>query len=189
MRKRISAFLPPVILIGLFIGWSVLIFHVPPASIIERIGISNGYAAAFILAFLGGLSAFISFPYYLGILTLGAGGLEPVFLGIAAAGGLFLGDSTSYLIGYTGRDIIPSRLHRVFDRFCSWCLSHPSWLVPTVLFLYGALVPFSNDLLVVPMGLARFPFWRLMIPLSLGNVVFNTGVALIGAYGGSALFF
>lgn len=182
-------YLPPLVLIGLLVGWSVFIFQFPPAAIVEAIGVTNGYAAAFVLAFFGGLSAFVSFPYYLVILTLGAGGLKPILLGVAAAGGLFLGDSTSYLIGYKGRDIVPVYFHRIFDRFCGWCLSHPSWLVPTVLFLYGALIPFSNDLLVVPMGLARFPYWRLMLPLSIGNIVFNTGVALIGAYGVPALLF
>ncbi len=180
--------LPAITLLLVLIGWTFFLYFFPPAEAVETLGIRNGYALAFVLAFFGGLSTFITVPYHLAVATLGAGGLNPLFLGIAAGTGIFLGDSISYLIGYRGHGIVPSRLQKIFQRFCGWCLTHPTWLASTVIFLYGALVPFSNDFITISMGLARFPYWRLMIPLGLGNVVFNTGAALAGAYGLQAIF-
>ena len=174
--------------IAMFVTWTFFIYEFPPTLIVDYLGVSNGYAGAFVLAALGSLSTFISFPYHLIVVTLGAGGLNPFGLGLSAAAGVFISDSASYLIGYKGRDILPARMERIFQTLCGWCLTRPSWLVPLTLFSYGAAVPFSDDFIVISMGLVRYPFWKLMIPLGLGNIVFNTGAALLGAYGYASLF-
>src|SRR3989338_1113064 len=56
---------------------------------------------------------------------------------------------------------------------------------------YGALIPFSNDFVGVTMGLARYPFWRVMVPLTLGTAVFNATLAFgaVYAYGLVESFF
>lgn len=164
-KPKISKHVFHIAFILILIGWTFFIYQFPPARIVEYLGVSNGYAVAFVLAFFGELSTFISIPYHLVVVTLGAGGLNPLALGLAAGGGVFLGDSTSYLISYKGRDIMPPHLQKIFQKFCGWCTTRPSWLVPAALFSYGALVPFSNDFIVISMGLARYPYWRLMVPL------------------------
>lgn len=171
-------------LILFLIGWTIILYQLSPSHLVEHLGVKNSYAVAFLLAFFGGLSVFTAFPYYLVIATLGAGGLNPFLLGLTAGMGVIMGDSTSYLIGYSGREVVPSYLQNYFRKFCEWCLSNKySFPVSIFLFLYGALVPFPNDLIVIPMGLARYPYWRLMIPLGIGNIAFNIGMAFIGAYG------
>ena len=54
--------------------------------------------------------------------------------------------------------------------------------MPIAFFLYDSLVPLSNDFIVISMGLARYPFWRVMIPLGLGNLVFNISLAYLALY-------
>lgn len=171
-----------LLFIFIFIVWTIVLTQVSPEQIVERFGTGNGYLLVFLAAFFGGLSTFVAFPYYLIVFTLGAGGLNPIILGLAAGLGVSLGDSTSYMVGYQGRHILPSNLQAYFQKFCQWCLIHPPWLVSTIVFMYGVIVPFPNDLIVIPLGLARYPFLRLLIPLGLGNVVFNIIVALLGAY-------
>lgn len=62
-------------------------------------------------------------------------------------------------------------------------MSHPQpWVVPSALFLYGSLIPFSNDFIVISLGVAHYPFWKVMIPLGLGNITFNIWLAFAGAY-------
>lgn len=184
MTKFLPKHITLFVLILFLAGWTALAYYLSPVSIVEYFGLTNGYAAVFILAFFGGLSTFIVFPYYLVVATFGAGGLNPFLLGLAAGAGVSLGDSISYLIGYHGHEAVPPYFQKVFHTFCNWCLTHPySILVPAALFLYGAVVPFPNDLIVISMGLARYSYRRLMIPLGAGNVVFNTGIAFMGAYG------
>ena len=185
--RRALRHAPPLAFILVLVGWTVFVLRFLPAEIVDALGIRNGYAAAFVLAFLGGLSTFSAIPYHLVVVMLGAGGLNPLLLGLSAGTGVILGDTTSYLVGYHGRRILPAQLQRAFQKFCGWCLTRPSWLVPGALFLYGALVPISNDFIVISMGLARYPYWRLIVPLGLGNIVFNVGAALVGAYGVSSL--
>lgn len=186
--SKFSKYKYRIALVTVFIGWTVAIYQFPPAQIVEKLGINNGYATTFVLAFFGGLSTFISIPYHLVVFTLAAGGLNPFVLGTVAGSGVFLGDTTSYFIGYSGRDILPSNLQQIFQKFCGWCITRPSWLVPLAIFSYGALVPFPNDFLVISLGLARYPYWKVMLPLSFGNVIFNIGVSLAGSYGLSQYF-
>ena len=173
---------PFVVLIAVFVVWTVFIYRVPPAGIVEALGVRNGYLITFVLAFLGGISTFVPIPYYLFVLTFGAGGLNPFALGTVAGIGLFLGDSTSYAISYYGREIIPSKIQKSVDRVYQWSLSHPKWLASLAIFCYGAFIPLPNDLVIMPLGFIRYPYWRLMIPMTLGNIVFNTLAAFVGLY-------
>ncbi|PJE64331.1 MAG: hypothetical protein COU90_02670 [Candidatus Ryanbacteria bacterium CG10_big_fil_rev_8_21_14_0_10_43_42] len=164
--------------------WAVFLYKYTPGEIVEMIGIENGFIIAFVAAFLGGLSTFSSVPYTLIIVTLGAGGLHPLGLGLVASLGLFLGDSTSYFLGYYGNGVVPSRLQEYLQRFHNWLVQERfTSVMPFFIFLYGALFPFSNDVVVISFGLARYPYWKVMIPLTLGAVVFNTMMAYVGLYG------
>lgn len=158
-------------------------FYLSPERIIETVGVTNAYALIFVLAFLGGLTTFSGVPYHLALVAFAAGGLNPVLLGLAAAAGVMLGDSTSYYAGMRGGMVAPRAIRRAFEQMYSFSDKHPA-LLPLFCFLYGALVPFSNDFITISAGIARYPFRRVMIPLGLGNIVFNVALAWIasGAY-------
>ena len=59
---------------------------------------------------------------------------------------------------------------------------HPS-LVPIGAFCYSAFIPLSDDILMMPAGLMKYPFWRLMLGVFPGKVAFNTLLAFSGVYG------
>ena len=164
-------------------AWGLLVYQFPPQGIVETLGIRNGYLVAFIAGFLGGISTFTSIPYTIVVVTLGVGGLHPVWLGVLAALGLFFGDSTSYVLGYYGHHVVPNGLQGRFLRLRVWLLARKrAGVVPIFIFLYGAFFPFSNDLVVISLGLVRYPFWRVMIPLGIGSIIYNTLLAYLGAY-------
>ncbi|OGF67647.1 hypothetical protein A3B26_03385 [Candidatus Giovannonibacteria bacterium RIFCSPLOWO2_01_FULL_48_47] len=149
-----------------------------PERIVDLIGVNNAYALLFILAFLGGLTTFSGVPYHLFLITLATGGLNPLFLGFSAAGGVMLGDSTSYYVGYRGGAIAPEGVQRIFQQIYSFNSTHPK-ILPLFCLLYGSFVPFSNDFITISAGIARYPFWRVMIPLGLGNAIFNVSLAYL----------
>jgi len=164
-----------------FIAWTIFIYRFSANTLVAALGNTNSYLISLVLAFFGGISTFITIPYHFVVYTLGAGGLNPWLLGIATATGVFLGDSTSYVLGYHGRDIFPRRFQLLLRKVHEWSEAWPQWLVYLAIFLYGSLAPFSNDFIVISLGLARYPYKKVMIPLGLGNIVFNTTVAFAGA--------
>ena len=44
-------------------------------------------------------------------------------------------------------------------------------------------MPLPYDVIVVPLGAAGVAYWRVLLPLGAGNIVFNTVTALLAAYG------
>lgn len=180
-KKQLVAFVFFLLFLAV---WSLLIYQFSPQKIVGSLGVTNGYGVAFVAGFLGGVSTFTSAPYALVVITLGAGGLNPFLLGMVAALGLFLGDITSYFLGYYGHHVVPNGLQMELERFRGWMLARKrAWMVPVFIFLYGAFFPLSNDIVIISFGLARYPFWRVMVPLGLGSIIFNTILAFLGRYG------
>jgi membrane protein DedA with SNARE-associated domain len=167
----------------LFAVWLFLLYSFKPTEIVDIVGTENSYILVFVLAIIGGTSVLFPFPYYLVVFTLGSGGLNPFLIGLLAGTGVAMGDSTSYLIGYSGREIITGKIQKIFNRLHKWCMKKPKAVTFLFLYLYSSFMPLPNDVIVMPMGMARFPYLKLIIPLWLGNVTFNIAVALTGFYG------
>lgn len=177
MKINLS-FILRIALLIVFVSVSLFFFYSSPEKLILLIGVKNAFIMIFVLAFVGGLTTFSGVPYHAVLVLLASGGLDPFLLGLSAAIGVMLGDTTSYFLGYSGRDVLPPVVKRILQRFFAFCLNHQK-ILPIAFFLYGSFVPFSNDFIVISMGLARYPFWKVMIPLGLGNLVFNISLAYL----------
>lgn len=184
LKRRLVA----VIVLMIFLLWTLVLYKFSPNKIAEFVGIGNGYILSFALAFIGGTSLFFPFPYYLVVMTFGAAGLNPYLLGLSAGLGVVMGDSTSYLIGRKSREILPSRVSLFFTKFLNWCMRKASYFITIVLFLYSTFVPLPNDVLVIPLGIAHFPYWKMIIPLAIGNIIFSTMMAFAGFHGWNLFF-
>ncbi len=183
LKKRTKNIIGIVAILSFLVLWTILIYNYPPSKIVEIIGIENGYAVSFFAALLGGTSVLFPLPYHLIVFTLGAGGLNPFFLGILAGTGVMLGDSTSYLLGYAGREVVPGRIVSIFNKLHLWAMKKPKWTMPLFLFAYGAFVPVPNDVVVIPLGIARYPYLKTVLPLTFGNIIFSIVIAFAGLYG------
>lgn len=180
-NKKTLIYLSRILVILIFIGLSFFLFFSSPEKLVGSIGVQNAYGLIFILAFLGGLTTFTGVPYHPVLVVLAVGGLNPFLLGLSTAFGVMLGDSTSYFVGYQGGAIVPQGIQRFLRRLLFFAMRYPRTL-PLFFFLYGSLCPFSNDFIVISMGLAHYPFWRVMIPLGMGNLVFNISLAYLATY-------
>ena len=184
MESEISTFkkvlrIAPVIFI--FLLSIVLFFYITPDRLVEVVGLENAYFLMFFTAFLGGLTTFNTVPYYSILLVLAGAGLNPLLIGLSSAVGVMAGDSFSYFMGNQGVSIIPTKLHYIFDKVRVFALTRPK-LFPILCFAYGSLSPFSNDFITISAGMARIPFARIMIPLALGNLVFNIGLSYLALH-------
>jgi membrane protein YqaA with SNARE-associated domain len=177
--KKISIF----IFLSVFILWSLMLFYYSPTAIADWTGIENAYILLCILAFLGGTSILFPFPYYLFAISFGAAGLNPLYLGLAAGIGTLIGDASSYYIAYRGSHIASPHWIIRFKKVHSWAQQKHPALFPILAFFYAATTPFPDDLLMVPAGVVKYPFWRLALGVGPGKVLFNTLLALSGYYG------
>lgn len=179
IRHRVL-FLGMLVVVGAF---SFVAWRVSPEEIITWMGEENAYIALFFMALLGGTSVFIPFPYYLFTISFGALGLSPFILGFVSALGTATGDATTYYFARKSRVIISSRMEKFFSRTLEMCTKKHPRLVPLFTFFYASFFPFPDDLIMVPAGLMKYPFKRLIISLFLGKLVFNTLLAFAGLYG------
>jgi len=169
-----------LLLIGVssFLAWKF-----SAQDILSFFGEEHAYTILFLSALLGGTSLFIPFPYYLLTFSFGALGISPLFLGLCAGAGTFLGDSFAYFLAKKGRILTSSRMQIFFSKMGKTFIQKYPKLVPLGAFVYASVIPLPDDLIIVPAGLMKYPFWRIMPSLFLGKVLFNVILALAGWYG------
>lgn len=176
--RSLVAFLP--FGIGLLLS-AFFFFYLSPDTLVDYIGLQNAYILMFTIAALGGMTTFNTIPYFSIILILASAGVNPVLLGLSSAFGVMAGDSFSYFVGQQGATIIPAGLHTLFTKIYEVAKLHPK-LFPVVCVLYGSVSPLSNDFITIPAGMAKIPYWRVMLPLGFGNIIFNIAFAYLSVY-------
>lgn len=184
-KKKLFVFL---FLLIVFVLWSLLLVFYSPHKIVEHIGITNAYLFLTVIAFIGGTSIFLPFPYYIFTITFGGAGLNPLLLGLAAGLGTLMGDSISYYIAYRGRDVVPRKSSKFFKKIFDWLVKKHPMFMPLFAFFYAALIPLPDDLIMVPAGITRYPFLRLAVSVGLGKIISNTILAFSGLYGWNLFF-
>ncbi|MHA1931306.1 MAG: VTT domain-containing protein, partial [Promethearchaeota archaeon] len=105
------------------------------------------------------------------ILQLGSFWLE--IGGIVLVGGLgsALGEFTGYIVGYGTKRVVDERNSEIFkniDGFGKIILQNER-RIPIYVFLF-ALTPLPDDILFLPLGMLKYPFWKCIIPASLGKM-------------------
>lgn len=145
-----------------------------------------GYQGAFIVSFLGNATVLLPFPY-IGVPFI-LGGLKnitndtfvfnPWLVGIVAGLGATLGEMVSYLLGRVGGKMIDEEQRRGFREFI---LKHPR-STPLVLW-FLAVTPIPDDVLIVPLGAAKYSWWKVFAPQLIGKTMFLTAITWAGRLG------
>ncbi|MHA1688173.1 MAG: hypothetical protein ACTSYC_11780 [Promethearchaeota archaeon] len=95
---------------------------------------------------------------------------EILILSLVGGMGSALGEISGYLMGFGGKKIIEGTSSNLFlnlDGFGKLILNHQR-KIPLYVFLF-ALTPLPDDLLFIPLGLIKYPFWKCVIPGWLGK--------------------
>jgi membrane protein YqaA with SNARE-associated domain len=150
------------------------------------VSLMMGYPGLFIISFLGNATILVPFPYIGAPFILG--GLQdsvsheflfnPTFIGLVGGAAATLGEMTGYVIGYLGGRYVESGQR---DSFLKFVQLHPKLTPAAVWFL--AVTPLPDDILVVPLGAARYPWWKVIIPQLIGKTMFLTVIAWAGRAG------
>ncbi len=172
MQKKYSKFL----FIVPFLIFSLGIYFVSPESIVNYVGVKNSYVFMFCIALIGGVSIFSGVPYPLILITLALGWLDPLLLWFFAASWVILGDSTSYLVGKKSEKIFSRNMHNMIDKVFVVYDKYPKYL-PYFFLIYWICSPFPNDIITISAGMKGYSFWKTMIPLWIGNLIFCYSLA------------
>lgn len=140
-----------------------------------------GYIGMFVLAFLGGTTTLVPIPYFIVVIALAGIGFNPYLLGLSAGLGATAGDTVSYFVGYHGQTFFSTGAQKKFNRIHRVLTRWPA-LTPVFLFLFGAVVPLPDDLVILPLGLVRHRYVSTVVPVGLGKIVMNTNLALGGGF-------
>jgi membrane protein YqaA with SNARE-associated domain len=167
----IPDFLSPVVVVY---GWLL------------QISLLMGYGGDFIIAVLGNSTVLFPIPYMgvtfiLGGLRDGINGpflFNPWLVGLIAGFGATLGEMVSYLVGYGGGQLIEEKQR---NSFLEYVTAHPE-ATPLMLWFLAA-TPIPDDILIVPLGAAKYPWWKVAIPQLIGKSMFMIVIAWAGRFG------
>ena len=178
-----------IVFILLFIVvWTLILSFISPEDMVNRIGVRNGYIFLFLLSILGGVSTISSTSFYLTLVTLAIGGLNPFILGTFVGIGVTAGDTLYYYLGRKGSEISGGSFEEKRQRFISWLKKKPSCVVLIFTFLYCALIPLPTDIIAVALGLCGYPYQKIILPIFLGNIVYAILVAYLASIYGIQFF-
>ena len=141
-----------------------------------------GYFGAFLVAFLGNVTYLVPIPYM--IITFILGGLtntsgeflfDPIAVGLIAGLGATIGEMTGYLLGYGGSRFIEEGQRNAFSKYIE---EHPRATPLLVWFL--AVSPLPDDFVILPLGAAKYPWWKVALPQFVGKSMFMILAAWLG---------
>jgi len=156
-RPRIR---PALALLGVILLSGALVF-VP----IDYKAMGNyGYLGVFVVTLLATGAIVLPVPYLALILVAGSF-LNPVLVALVAGVGAALGELTGYLVGYTGRSLIPrNRWYEMVERAVTR-FGGP------VIFIAAAVPNPFFDAVGIVAGATRLPVWFFLVVCFLGKTI------------------
>ena len=145
--------------------------------LVREAAVRLGYPGILLAAVVSGFNLVIPvpiigfFPFFVEI------GFHRILTVIVIAAGMTLGDLLGYLIGHAARDVMAPRRHGLIARLERLRERRP-YLPFAVMFVYAALAPIPNEILVIPLAFLRYPLGAIFSAVLLGNIIFNSLAAV-----------
>src|SRR3990167_7434793 len=137
-----------------------------------------GYGGIFLMAVVSGFNLVIPIPAISFLPVFLASGLNAFAVVIIIAAGMTLADFVAYLLGKTGRHMVLSAFEKkVINKF-EIIKEKLHWSPVLILFLFASLVPFPNEIMVIPMAFLGYRSVYILLPVFFGNMVFNSIYAI-----------
>ena len=121
-----------------------------------------GYVGVFLVTFVATASFILPIPYLL-IVARAAFYLDPIGVTLVAGLAGALGELTGYVIGLSGRGLIPQG--KLYDKANHWMVKYGFWCV-----VFFAFVPNPFfDAVGFAAGVLRYPLWKFLLACFLGK--------------------
>jgi membrane protein DedA with SNARE-associated domain len=138
------------------------------------------YLAIFLISLAASATLIIPIPGLAITSVIGAISIspwDPLFIGIASGIGASIGESTGYLLGYSGRMAIPDT--KSYERVVGWM---SKWGTLTI-FLLALLPNPLFDLAGIAAGVLKYPIWKFILVGAAGRLPKHILFAYLGYWG------
>ena len=135
-----------------------------------------GYPIVFVVPLMGAASFVIPIPGDAAIFFGGAF-LNPLLVGPLAGLAEGIGETTGYLVGYSGTGMLENS--RLYHRLHGW-VERRGWLV---VFVFSCIPNPIYDIVGISAGALRLPLPKFILAAIVGKTIKNTAIAFAGAEG------
>lgn len=146
-------------------------------NIIASMGI-YGYPSIFLLSMIWNSTVLVPIPSFPMYFFLGAI-FNPVIVAIVGAAGAAVGEMTSYLVGYSGQEILQPQKRKIYIRVENWI---KKWGFMAI-FAFNFVPVFPFDLFGIAAGVMRFPLWKFYLACLAGRSIAYGFIAFAGSQG------
>jgi len=135
-----------------------------------------GHLSIIIISFIAGLNAAVPIPAATFVPVFTAGGISlPVIIALLVIGTM-AANLLSYVIGRYGGNITRTHYPQIQKKLVQIYQEKRQWLFYFV-FLFTALVPFPDEIFIIPLGLVGVKLKDFFIPLFLGTICYQAMLA------------
>ena len=139
-----------------------------------------GYLGILLISFVGSVIVFVPIPYFPVLITAAFNNnLDPILLSFSSAIGAVIAKLIIFYASYYGRNMLSSKikgkmvpLQRLLGRYGA------------IGAFIAAASPIPDDIVYIPLGLAKYSPWKFAIATFLGKFVFNLSFVLGAIYFG-----
>jgi membrane protein YqaA with SNARE-associated domain len=152
---------------------------------VQQFALREGYWGGFVITAVSNAALVIPIPYGTVLFVLGSIGLNPWLLGLITGFAAGLGEVVGYSVGRGTGALVSAEQKERFRRINELVSRHPR-LTPLIIFMLGVL-PIPDDILLIPLGMIKYPFWKTIVPCLLGKFIMTTTFSVAGKYSLPAL--
>ena len=173
-KQQRIALIQGLIILAVAILAIVLASNITEDGVVQSFVLKYGYWGLLLVAFVSGFNVFVPIPVITLAPILVAAGLHLPTIILVMTIGMTCGDTVGFLLGRAGRGAmkekhipeIVSFLEKLSDR-------HKNGVV-VFYFFYSAFAPLPNEVAVVPGAFINIAWYKILIPVFFGNLVFNS---------------
>ncbi len=134
---------------------------------------SYGYIGILFLSIISGFNLAVPIPIVTFVPLFIESGLSMTLTVLIISIGMTIGDMFGFLLGKLGRNATNVETVKFFRKVEK--LGERHYLLPIVaMFFYASIMPFPNEVLVIPLAFLGYKVRHVFIAVLLGNMIFNT---------------
>lgn len=172
MKEYLYRYRTIALVIATLLAWCLLLSIIPPGSLITYVGLDHAYLVSFLVTLIAGFSSFTGGAAYATVIEFSRGGAHPLYLGLASGAGLFISDSLFYLLVLRGRQSVENVFRRLLRRLERFFRRIPDPYVYFCTFLFCALGPIPNDIVLLALVVAGYRYRAFWPALLAGDLTF-----------------